>query len=108
MQCSTRHCSWFRQETGAPWRAGCPRTSPVTDAHEEQGPFLAWVQALEEITEDDVPVLQAVGFLGVSLRLSADAAFAVLRSEAHAEGMDLREVALEVITFRRTIAEAQQ
>lgn len=44
----------------------------------------------------------------MSLRLSADAAFAVLRSEAHAEGMDLREVALEVITFRRTIAEAQQ
>ncbi|MCJ1674536.1 MULTISPECIES: ANTAR domain-containing protein [Rathayibacter] len=75
----------------------------MTEPGEEPGPFLSWVGALEEVGDDDVPVLQAVGFLSVSLRLSADAAFAALRDEARALTLDLREVASEVITFRRTI-----
>jgi hypothetical protein len=75
----------------------------MTDPPDEPSPFLSWVGGLEEVRDDEVPVLPAVGFLSVSLRLTADAAFGALRAEARATGQDIRVVAQEVVAFRRTI-----
>lgn len=70
----------------------------------EEGVFVAWVASLPDVTDEEASVLQAVGFLSASLRISADLAFVALRTEADTTGLDLAAVAREVLTHRRSIA----
>ncbi|WP_148060303.1 MULTISPECIES: ANTAR domain-containing protein [unclassified Rathayibacter] len=67
------------------------------------GVFVSWVESLPDVTDEEAAVLQAVGFLSASLRISADVAFLTLRAEAAASGLDLSIVAREVLVHQRSI-----
>ncbi|NRG39511.1 ANTAR domain-containing protein [Rathayibacter sp. VKM Ac-2804] len=67
------------------------------------GVFVAWVESLPDVTDEEAAVLQAVGFLSASLRISADLAFVTLRAEADASGLGLPTVAREVLGHQRSI-----
>jgi hypothetical protein len=69
----------------------------------EEGVFVAWVASLPDVTDEEASVLQAVGFLSASLRISADLAFVALRTEAASSGLDLPLVAREVLGHQRSI-----
>ncbi|ROS29625.1 hypothetical protein EDF22_1370 [Rathayibacter sp. PhB127] len=69
----------------------------------EEGVFVAWVASLPDVTDEEASVLQAVGFLSASLRISADLAFVALRNEAASSGLDLPLVAREVLGHQRSI-----
>jgi hypothetical protein len=67
------------------------------------GVFVSWVGSLPDVTDEEAAVLQAVGFLSASLRISADVAFVTLRAEAASSGLDLPIVAREVLGHQRSI-----
>ena len=69
----------------------------------EEGVFVAWVASLPDVTDEEASVLQAVGFLSASLRISADLAFIALRAEAASSGLELPIVAREVLGHQRSI-----
>ncbi|WP_341850306.1 ANTAR domain-containing protein [Rathayibacter festucae] len=71
------------------------------------GVFLSWVESLPDVTDDEAAVLQAVGFLSASLRISADVAFLILRDDARASDLTLPAVAHEVLGHRRTFTAPQ-
>jgi len=68
------------------------------------GVFVSWVASLPDVTDAEASILQAVGFLSATLRISADLAFLALRDDADAAGLELPAAAREVLEHRRTIA----
>ncbi|TCL80406.1 ANTAR domain-containing protein [Rathayibacter sp. PhB179] len=79
-----------------------PVVAPVPEDSVD-GVFVSWVESLPDVTDEEAAVLQAVGFLSASLRISADVAFLTLRAEAAASGLDLSIVAREVLVHQRSI-----
>jgi hypothetical protein len=63
----------------------------------------AWASALTPLTSRSIAVLQAVGFVGAGLGLSANDALALLHQEARSESLDLADLARDILARRRPL-----